>query len=93
MVDRHRHDNRSAAAFSTDGQRAYVALWCGRRFAAGADHRFSKHEEGIDVNTNSFGPGDSRTITSVPPSERQLVCPIRGHGQQRMSATLTVVGP
>jgi uncharacterized cupredoxin-like copper-binding protein len=47
----------------------------------------------MDVSTDDFGPGDSRTITMVlPPGQYQLVCPIPGHEQQGMTATLTVVG-
>jgi uncharacterized cupredoxin-like copper-binding protein len=47
----------------------------------------------MDVSTDDFGPGDSRTINMVlPPGEYELVCPIPGHQQQGMSATLTVVG-
>ena len=48
---------------------------------------------GMDVSTDSFSPGDSRTITMVlPPGDYQLVCPLPGHEQQGMSATFTVVG-
>jgi plastocyanin len=49
--------------------------------------------QGIDVSTDDFAPGDSRTITVVlPAGDYQLICPIPGHEQQGMSATLTVVG-
>jgi YVTN family beta-propeller protein len=49
--------------------------------------------QGIDVSTDDFAPGDSRTLTMVlPPGEYRLVCPIPGHEQQGMDATLTVVG-
>jgi plastocyanin len=49
--------------------------------------------QGMDVSTDDFGPGDSRTITMVlPPGRYQLICPIAGHEQQGMVATLTVVG-
>jgi uncharacterized cupredoxin-like copper-binding protein len=45
------------------------------------------------VSTDSFGPGDSRTITIVlPPGEYQLVRLIPGHEEQGVTATLTVVG-
>jgi hypothetical protein len=50
--------------------------------------------QGLDVSTDSFGPGDSRALTMVlPPGEYQLICPIPGHEQQGMSAALTLVGP
>jgi YVTN family beta-propeller protein len=50
--------------------------------------------QGMDVSTDAFGPGESRAISMVlPAGEYQLVCPIPGHQQQGMSATLTVVGP
>jgi YVTN family beta-propeller protein len=49
--------------------------------------------KGIDVSTDNFGPGESRTLTIVLPAGRyQLICPISGHEQQGMVATLTVVG-
>ena len=49
--------------------------------------------KGIDVGTDAFGPGDSRTVQIVlPPGEYRLICPIAGHEQQGMSAQLTVVG-
>ena len=48
---------------------------------------------GMDVSTDDFGPGDSRTINMVlPPGRYQLICPIAGHEQQGMVATLAVVG-
>jgi len=48
---------------------------------------------GIDVSTDNFGPGDSGTVNVVlPPGEYRLICPIPGHEQQGMAATLTVVG-
>jgi YVTN family beta-propeller protein len=50
--------------------------------------------QGMDVSTDSFGPGESRSITMVlPPGDYQLVCPIPGHEKQGMSARLKVVGP
>jgi YVTN family beta-propeller protein len=56
-------------------------------------HAFRIVGQGMDVSTDDFGPGDSRTLNMVlPPGEYQLVCPIPGHQQQGMSATLTVVG-
>jgi YVTN family beta-propeller protein len=49
--------------------------------------------KGIDVSTDAFGPGDSRTIQMVlQPGDYKLVCPIPRHEQQGMSTTLTVVG-
>ena len=49
--------------------------------------------QGMDVSTDDFGPGQSRSITMVlPAGEYQLICPIPGHQQQGMSATITVVG-
>jgi len=56
-------------------------------------HAFRIVGQGMDVSTDSFGPGDSRTINMVlPAGEYQLICPIQGHQQQGMSATLMVVG-
>ena len=56
-------------------------------------HAFRIVGQGMDVSTDSFGPGESRTINMVlPAGEYQLVCPIPGHEQQGMLATLTVVG-
>jgi plastocyanin len=56
-------------------------------------HAFRIVGKGTDVSTDDFGPGDSRTITMVlPPGRYQLVCPIAGHEQQGMVATLMVVG-
>jgi YVTN family beta-propeller protein len=50
--------------------------------------------QGIDASTDTFGPGESRTIKMVlPPGQYRLTCPIKGHEQQGMRATLTVVGP
>ncbi len=47
----------------------------------------------LDVSTDNFGPGESRTLTIVlPPGQYQLVCPLTGHEQQGMVATLNVVG-
>jgi plastocyanin len=49
--------------------------------------------KGMDVSTDNFGPGESRTITMVlPAGQYQLICSIVGHEQQGMVATLTVVG-
>jgi YVTN family beta-propeller protein len=57
-------------------------------------HAFEIVGQGMDVSTDDFGPGDSRTINMVlPAGQYQLVCPIPGHEQQGMVATLTVVGP
>jgi YVTN family beta-propeller protein len=48
--------------------------------------------QGMDVSTDTFGPGESRTIQMVlPAGQYQLICPIQGHEQQGMVATLTVV--
>jgi YVTN family beta-propeller protein len=56
-------------------------------------HAFRVVGQGIDVSTDEFGPGESRTISVVlPPGQYQLICPIPGHAQQGMVATLTVVG-
>jgi YVTN family beta-propeller protein len=50
--------------------------------------------KGMDVSTDNFGPGESRTITMMlPAGQYQLICPIAGHEQQGMVATLTVIGP
>jgi uncharacterized cupredoxin-like copper-binding protein len=47
----------------------------------------------IDVTTDSFGNGDSRSVTLVlPAGDYRLICPIPGHEQQGMTASLTVVG-
>jgi len=57
------------------------------------EHAFRIVGKGIDVSTDDFGPGESRTINMVLPAGRyQLICPIAGHEQQGMVATLTVVG-
>jgi plastocyanin len=49
--------------------------------------------QGLDVSTDNFGPGDSRTLdVSLQPGEYQLICPIPGHAQHGMTATITVVG-
>jgi YVTN family beta-propeller protein len=49
--------------------------------------------QGVDVSTDNFGPGESRTINIVlQAGEYQLICPIPGHQQQGMAASLTVVG-
>jgi aldose sugar dehydrogenase len=56
-------------------------------------HAFRIVGQGIDVSTDDFGPGESRTISVVlPPGQYQLICPIPGHAQQGMVSTLTVVG-
>jgi glucose/arabinose dehydrogenase len=48
---------------------------------------------GLDVSTDNVAPGESGTINVVlPPGEYRLVCPIPGHEQQGMAATLNVVG-
>jgi YVTN family beta-propeller protein len=50
--------------------------------------------KGIDVSTDNFGAGGSQTMSVVlPPGQYRLVCPIGGHEQLGMAATLTVVGP
>jgi plastocyanin len=60
----------------------------------GTQHALRIVGQGMDVTTDTFGPGDSRTITMVlPAGEYKLVCPIPGHEQQGMVSTLTVVGP
>jgi len=57
-------------------------------------HAFRIVGQGMDVSTDDFGPGDSRSISMVLPAGKyQLICPIPGHEQQGMTATLTVVGP
>ena len=49
---------------------------------------------GLDVSTESFAGGQSRTLDMVlPAGTYQLVCPLPGHEQQGMSATLTVLAP
>lgn len=49
---------------------------------------------GLDVSTNTFGPGQSRTVSvRLPAGEYQLICPLPGHQQQGMAAKLSVVGP
>jgi aldose sugar dehydrogenase len=49
---------------------------------------------GLDVSTESFVGGQSRTLDMVlPAGTYQLVCPLPGHEQQGMSATITVVAP
>jgi uncharacterized cupredoxin-like copper-binding protein len=49
--------------------------------------------KGIDVSTDTFGPGASGSLDlDLPPGDYQLVCPIPGHAQQGMSANITVVG-
>jgi uncharacterized cupredoxin-like copper-binding protein len=59
-----------------------------------AQHALRIVGNGMDISTDNFGPGDSRTLSmELPPGEYRLVCPIPGHEQQGMSATLTVVGP
>ncbi|MBV9895485.1 MAG: PQQ-dependent sugar dehydrogenase [Chloroflexi bacterium] len=57
-------------------------------------HAFRIEGQGLDVSTDDFGAGESRTLQMVlAPGEYRLVCPIPGHEQQGMAATLTVVGP
>jgi glucose/arabinose dehydrogenase len=49
---------------------------------------------GLDVSTEPFGPGQSRSLEIVLASGTyQLVCPLPGHDQQGMSASLTVLAP
>jgi glucose/arabinose dehydrogenase/plastocyanin len=48
---------------------------------------------GIDKSTESFGPGQGRSLEiNLPAGTYQLVCPIPGHEAQGMTATLTVLG-
>ena len=48
---------------------------------------------GIDVSTDDLQAGESGTINVVlPPGKYRLICPIPGHEQQGMAATLTIVG-
>jgi glucose/arabinose dehydrogenase len=48
---------------------------------------------GVDMSTETFGPGQSRSLElNVPAGTYQLVCPLPGHEAQGMSATLTVLG-
>lgn len=57
-----------------------------------AQHALRIVGQGMDVSTDTFGPGESRTIQMVlPAGQYELVCPIQGHEQQGMVATLTVV--
>jgi plastocyanin len=47
----------------------------------------------IDVSTEAYGPAQSRTLQmNLPAGTYQLVCPLPGHTEQGMRATLTVVG-
>jgi glucose/arabinose dehydrogenase/plastocyanin len=49
---------------------------------------------GLDVSTESFGPAESRSLEIVlNAGTYQLMCPIAGHEQQGMKATLTVLAP
>ncbi len=49
---------------------------------------------GLDVSTESFGGGQSRSLDIVlAEGTYQLVCPIPGHEQQGMKASVTVVAP
>jgi aldose sugar dehydrogenase len=48
----------------------------------------------LDVSTDNFGPGQSRSLQIVlAAGTYQLICPIPGHAEQGMQASLTVVGP
>jgi hypothetical protein len=47
---------------------------------------------GLDVATDSFGPGQSRSLQLVlPAGDYQLTCPLPGHTEQGMQASLSVV--
>jgi Glucose / Sorbosone dehydrogenase len=49
---------------------------------------------GIDVSTEAYDATQSRTLRIVlQPGTYQLVCPLPGHTEQGMRATLNVVGP
>jgi plastocyanin len=50
--------------------------------------------DGLDVSTDTFGPGQSRSLQVVlAAGTYQLVCPLPGHTEQGMQASLTVLGP
>jgi glucose/arabinose dehydrogenase len=49
---------------------------------------------GLDVSTDTFGPGQSRSLEiALPAGTYQLICPLPGHASQGMVAKLTVVAP
>jgi uncharacterized cupredoxin-like copper-binding protein len=48
--------------------------------------------QGIDISTGTFGPWESRSLTIVLPPGKYQLCPVPGHEQQGMTATLEVVG-
>jgi uncharacterized cupredoxin-like copper-binding protein len=49
---------------------------------------------GLDVSTETFGPGQSRSLQIVlPAGEYQLICPLPGHAEQGMQTSLTVLAP
>jgi plastocyanin len=49
---------------------------------------------GLDVSTDNFGPGQSRSLQIVlPAGTYQLLCPLPGHAEQGMVANLDVVAP
>jgi uncharacterized cupredoxin-like copper-binding protein len=49
--------------------------------------------QGVDVRTANIAPGQSATISVTLKAGTYLVtCPIPGHAQQGMHATITVVG-
>jgi YVTN family beta-propeller protein len=49
--------------------------------------------QGVDISTPDVVPGKSSLIqVELPPGSYQLVCPLPGHEEHGMSASLTVVG-
>jgi YVTN family beta-propeller protein len=49
---------------------------------------------GLDVSTETFGPGQSRSLQMVlPAGAYQLICPIPGHAEQGMQTSFSVVAP
>jgi plastocyanin len=57
-------------------------------------HRLRIVGQGIDVRTGDLDAGDSYYIqVDLLPGDYQLFCPLPGHQQQGMQASLTVVGP
>jgi aldose sugar dehydrogenase len=59
-----------------------------------SQHAFQIVGGGLDVSTDAFGPGQSRSVTIVlPAGTYQLICPIPGHAEQGMVSSLNVVGP
>jgi glucose/arabinose dehydrogenase len=50
--------------------------------------------DGLDVSTDTFGPGQSRSLQIVlAAGTYRLICPLPGHTEQGMQASLTVLGP